>query len=213
MNIDKINILIADDHALLRAGLKKILKDETDMNVIAEANSGAEVFEFLKTSEIDFAILDLTMPEGGVDLIKFIKKSNPKIKMLILSMHPEDRFAVRAFKAGASGYMTKESAPELLVSAIRRIINGGKYISPELAEKLAESISEGKKEFPHKSLSDREYEIFIMISKGVKVSEIANRLFLSVHTVNTYRSRILDKMNVKSNVEMTHYAMENKIID
>jgi DNA-binding NarL/FixJ family response regulator len=208
-----INIIVADDHALLRAGLKKIIRDEPDMKVAAEASNGTEVPELLKQNDIDFAILDLTMPEGGIDLIKNIKKTYPGIKILILSMHPEDRFAVRALKAGASGYMTKESAPEQLVSAIRRIVAGGKYISGNLADKLAEALSEGGKGLPHITLSDREYQIFVMISSGKKVSEIAAELFLSVHTVNTYRSRIMEKMGIKSNVEMTHYAMENRLID
>lgn len=213
MGENKINIIIADDHALLRAGLKRIIKDENDMTVAAEASSGIEVHQLLKIHAIDFAIFDLTMPDGGIDLIKEIKKEYPKIKILVLSMHPEDRFAVRAFRAGASGYMTKESAPELLVSAIRRIIAGGKYISAQLADKLAEALSEKTKELPHDRLSDREFQIFVMIASGKKASDIAKELFLSIHTINTYRARILEKMELKSSVEMTHYAMENGIID
>jgi two-component system invasion response regulator UvrY len=213
MNEKIINIIIADDHALLRAGLSKIIKDENDMKVMAEANNGEELVELLKNQQPDFIILDLTMPGGGIELIKTVKKIYPLLKILVLSMHPEERFAVRAFKSGASGYMTKESAPELLVSAIRRIVSGGKYISSHLAEKLAEEIGEESQQFPHKGLSDREYQIFIMIASGKKVSLIAKELFLSIHTVNTYRSRILEKMNIKSSVEMTHYAMENGLID
>ncbi len=214
MNEKKINIIIADDHALLRAGLNKIIKDENDMKVLAEASSGEELLVLLKKQQgPDFIILDLTMPGGGIELIKTVKKIYPLVKILVLSMHPEERFAVRAFKSGDSGYMTKESAPELLVSAIRRIVSGGKYISSNLAEKLAEDINEENQQFPHKALSDREYQIFIMIASGKKVSLIAKELFLSIHTVNTYRSRILEKMNIKSNVEMTHYAMENGLID
>ena len=208
-----IRVLIADDHALLRAGLKRILKDEADFRVVVEVGSGTEVLEAIKKVEIDFAICDLTMPEGGIELIKTLKKTLPALKILVLSMHPEDRFAVRAFKAGASGYMTKESAPELLVTAIRRIIAGGRYISSQLAESLAEALSENKTELPHKVLSDREYQIFVFLAQGRKVSEVAKELFLSVHTVNTYRSRIMDKMGLKSNVDLTHYAMEHKLID
>src|SRR5258706_12502918 len=213
MNEKVIRIIIADDHALLRAGLKRIIKDENDMVVDAEASNGIEVHKLLKEKEIDFAIFDLTMPEGGIDLIKDVKKEFPNIRILVLSMHPEDRFAVRAFRAGASGYMTKESAPELLVSAIRRIITGGKYISPQLADKLAEALSEKNKESPHDKISDREFQIFVMIASGKKASDIAKELFLSIHTINTYRARILEKMELKSSVEMTHYAMENGLID
>jgi two-component system invasion response regulator UvrY len=208
-----INIVLADDHALMRAGLKRIIKDESDMKVVAEAKSGDELQELLKNISVDFIILDLTMPSGGIELIKTIKKKYHEIKILVLSMHPEERFAVRSFKAGASGYMTKESAPDLLVSAVRRIIAGGKYISGALAEQLAEDVNEDKTQLSHKELSDREFQIFIMIASGKKVSEIAKELILSVHTVNTYRSRILEKMNIKSNVQMTHYAMENGLID
>lgn len=213
MSDKNISILIADDHALLRAGLKKILKDEQDIKVAAEANSGIEVMEALQGQHIDFAIFDLTMPEGGIDLIKNVKKKFPGLKILILSMHPEERFAIRAIKAGASGYLTKESAPELLVSAIRRIYAGGRYISPQLAESLADAVTSNQQELPHKNLSDREYEIFVKIASGKKVSEIAKELFLSVHTINTYRSRIMEKMSLKSNVDLTHYAMQNQLID
>ncbi len=213
MNEGIINIIVADDHALMRAGLKRIIKDETDMRVSAEAKSGDELQELLKSHGAEFIILDLTMPGGGIELIKFIKKNYRDIKILVLSMHPEERFAVRAFKAGASGYMTKESAPDLLVSAIRRIVAGGKYVSGSLAEQLAEGANEDKTQLPHTSLSDREFQIFIMIASGKKVSEIAKDLSLSIHTVNTYRSRILEKMNIKSNVQMTHYAMENGLIE
>ncbi len=208
-----INIVIADDHALMRAGLKRIIKDESDMKVIGEAKNGDELQELLKSISADFIILDLTMPSGGIELINTIKKKFHDIRILVLSMHPEERFAVKSFKAGASGYMTKESAPDQLVSAIRRIVAGGKYISGALAEQLAEDVNEDKSQLPHKELSDRELQIFIMIASGKKVSEIAKELTLSVHTINTYRSRILEKMNIKSNVQMTHYAMENGLID
>ncbi len=209
-----INILIADDHALMRAGLKRILKDEPDLKVISEAGNGFEVLESVKKEKIDFVVLDLTMPgKNGLEIIKDLKKINKNIHILILSMHPEDRFAVRALKSGASGYMTKESAPDELVNAIRKIISGRKYISDILAEKLASELNDDSYIVPHKELSDREYEVFIMIASGKKITEIAKELSLSIPTVNTYRSRIFDKMKLKSNVELTHYALSNKLID
>jgi two-component system invasion response regulator UvrY len=209
-----INILIADDHALMRAGLKRILKDEPDIKVIGEASNGFEVLELARKEKIDFIVLDLTMPgKNGLEIIKELKQINKNLFILILSMHPEDRFAVRALKSGASGYMTKESAPDELVNAIRKIIAGRKYISSALAEKLASEFGEDTGKLPHESLSDREYEVFIMIASGKKITEIATELTLSVPTINTYRSRIFDKMRLKSNVDLTHYAMINKLID
>lgn len=209
-----INILIADDHALMRAGLKRILKDEPDIKVVGEASNGFEVLEAVKKNKIDFIVLDLTMPgKNGLEVIKELKQSNKEILILILSMHPEDRFAVRALKSGASGYMTKESAPDELVNAIRKIISGRKYITPILAEKLASEFDDDSGKSPHENLSDREYEVFIMIASGKKITEIAESLRLSTPTVNTYRARIFDKMRLKSNVDLTHYAMSNKLID
>ncbi len=209
-----INILIADDHALMRAGLKRILKDEPDIKVIAEASNGFEVLEVVKKEEVDFIVLDLTMPgKNGLEVIKELRQTNKDIQILILSMHPEDRFAVRALKSGASGYMTKESAPDELVNAIRKIISGRKYITPALAEKLASEFDDDSGKLPHELLSDREYEVFIMISSGKKITEIAEQLALSTPTVNTYRARIFDKMRLKSNVELTHYALSNNLID
>ena len=209
-----IKILIADDHALMRAGLKRILKDEPDLKVIAEASNGFEVIDTVKKNEADFIMLDLTMPgKNGLEVIKELRQINKNIHILILSMHPEDRFAVRALKSGASGYMTKESAPDELVNAIRKIVSGRKYITPGLAEKLAMEFDEDFGKLPHESLSDREYEVFIMIATGKKITEIADTLTLSSATVNTYRARIFDKMKIKSNVELTHYALSNNLID
>lgn len=209
-----INILIADDHALMRAGLKRILKDEPDLKVVAEASNGFEVIDAVKKEQIDFIVLDLTMPgKNGLEVIKELRQINKTILILILSMHPEDRFAVRALKSGASGYMTKESAPDELVNAIRKIISGRKYISPLLAEKLVSEFGDDSGKLPHEMLSDREHEVFIMIASGKKITEIAEILSLSAATVNTYRARIFDKMKIKSNVELTHYALSNKLID
>ena len=209
-----IRILIADDHALMRAGLKRILKDEPDLKVVGEASNGFEVIDFVKKEEVDFIVLDLTMPgKNGLEVIKELRHINKNIQILILSMHPEDRFAVRALKSGASGYMTKESAPDELVNAIRKIVSGRKYISPLLAEKLVSDFGDDSGKQPHEMLSDREHEVFIMIASGKKITELAEVLSLSSATVNTYRARIFDKMKIKSNVELTHYALTNKLID
>ena len=209
-----IRILIADDHALMRAGLKRILKDEPDLKVVGEASNGFEVIDFVKKEEVDFIVLDLTMPgKNGLEVIKELRHINKNIQILILSMHPEDRFAVRALKSGASGYMTKESAPDELVNAIRKIVSGRKYISPLLAEKLVSDFGDDSGKQPHEMLSDREHEVFIMIASGKKITELAEVLSLSSATVNTYRARIFDKMKIKSNVELTHYALSNKLID
>ncbi|MBI5304968.1 MAG: response regulator transcription factor [Chloroflexi bacterium] len=209
-----IRILIADDHALVREGLKKILKSETDMVVVGEAQNATQVFELLKTCQLDMLLLDISMPGlSGLDALKQLQREYPKLPALILSMHPEDRFAVRALKAGAAGYITKESAVGELVNAIRKIAAGGKYVSPALAEKLADELGTRTTQLAHETLSDREYQVMRMIATGKKVSEIAQELSLSISTVNTYRARVLEKMNLQSNVELTRYAMEHKLID
>jgi len=209
-----IKILIADDHQLIREGLKKTLADECDMKVAAEASSGEDVLELIRRNEFDIIVMDLSMPGlSGLDLIKRIKNESPKIPILVLSMHPEERFAVRAIKAGASGYLTKENTPQKLVEAIRKIVNGGKYITPSLGERLAAELDDMKSQLPHELLSDREYQIFILISSGVSVKEICEKLFLSVSTVHTYRTRILEKMKLNSDCDLTHYAIKHGLID
>lgn len=208
-----IKILIIDDHQLLREGVKKILREETDFIVAGEASNGPEALNFIMKNEVDVIILDITLPgQNGIELIKSIKKITQKPKILIFSMHPEDRFAVRALKSGAFGYLTKESASEELVNAIRKIYSGHKYISMNLAEQLAQEIDDEYKPI-HNYLSDREFEVFRLIASGKKVSYIADKLSLSVPTVNTYRARILEKMRMKSNVELTHYALKNDLLD
>ncbi|MBI5652267.1 MAG: response regulator transcription factor [Chloroflexi bacterium] len=207
-------ILIADDHALVREGLKKILKSETDMLVAGEAQNAAEVLEHVKTAPPDIVLLDISMPGmSGLDVLKELKQLYPRLPVLILSMHPEDRFAIRALKAGAAGYITKESAVGALVDAIRKIAAGGKYVSPALAERLAVEVEQDTAKPLHENLSDREYQVMRLIASGKKVSEIAPELHLSISTVNTYRARVLEKMKLQSNVELTRYAMENKLID
>ncbi len=209
-----IRILIADDHALVREGLNKILKSETDMHVVCEAQNATQVFELLKQHKVDIVLLDISMPGiSGLDALKDLKNIYPQLPVLILSMHPEDRFAVRALKAGAAGYITKESAVGELVNAIRKIAAGGKYVSPALAEKLADQLGAPTTQLAHETLSDREYQVMRMIALGKKVSEIAHELTLSISTVNTYRARVLEKMQLQSNVELTRYAMEHKLID
>ncbi len=209
-----IKIFIADDHPLIRKGIKEILEEEIDLKVVGEAAYPHEVLEGLKKSGPDILITDLSMPgRGGIDLITDIKQLFPRLPVLVLTMHPEERFAVRVMKAGASGYLTKDTHPEEIVNAVRRINDGRKYITASLAEKLAEELDRDTNKAPHEMLSDREFQIMRMISLGLKISEIAKRLSLSIHTVNTYRSRILEKMNMKSNAELILYSVEKHLID
>ncbi|MFC1539010.1 response regulator [Candidatus Latescibacterota bacterium] len=208
-----IRILIADDHPLIRKGLGQIIEDATGLFIEGEASNGFEVLEKIQIKDFDVIILDISMPGlNGLEVLKQIKIVKPDIPVLILSMYSEEQYAIRALKAGASGYLTKESAPEELVSAIRKIINGGKYISSSLAEILAYDFLGEKNKMPHELLSDREFQVLFMIASGKTVSEIADELFLSVKTVSTYRSRLLGKMNLNNNTELVHYAFKNNII-
>jgi DNA-binding NarL/FixJ family response regulator len=209
-----VNVLIVDDHRLFRECLKNILKSEADLAVVAEASNSAELLECLKSDNIDLITLDLSMPGiSGLESIKFIRNKSSKIPILIVSMHPEDRFAIRCIKAGASGYITKERSPEELVSAIRKILLGGKYISTNLMQILSSENSPMDKEFSHNDLSDRELAVFIRLASGKKASEIAKELKLSVSTINTYRTRILEKSGFKSTVNITHYALIHGLIE
>jgi len=207
-----IRILIADDHPVVREGLKQIISKSPDLTVTAEALSGFEVIERIVKEEFDIIVLDLSMPgKDGLEVLKDIKTLKPSLPVLILSMHPEEQIALRTFKAGASGYLNKESAPGELVNAVKKIVSGGKYISPALAEKLIPGM-EKKEEYPHDSLSDREFQVFRLIASGKDVDEIAEELFISVKTVRTYRDRIIEKLNVKNNVEIARYAIEHKLV-
>ncbi len=209
-----IKLIIADDHPLVREGLKKILKEESSIQVIAEAQNALELMELLQKEHVDLVILDISMPGiTGLEVLKDLKQRYPKLPILILSMHPEDRFAVRALRGGAAGYVTKESAPDELVNAIRRIYSGKKYISASVGEQLATIVDDHSDKLPHELLSDREYQVLYMIASGRKVSQIAEELSLSVHTINTYRSRIMEKLNLESNVQLTHYAIKHKLVD
>jgi len=209
-----INVLIADDHALIREGLKKTLSGESDMTLIGEANNVVELFKQLERLAVNIVLLDITMPgESGLDALKELRQKYPHIPVLILSFHPEHRFAVRALKAGASGYITKQSAPEELVQAIRKIVGGGKYVSAALAEELAIELDTGSGKLPHETLSDREFQVMRLIAAGKKSSEIAEELSVTISTVNTYRMRIFEKMKMQSNVELARYALEHGLIE
>ena len=208
-----IRILVADDHAIVRDGLKQIVGDTSDMVVAAEASNGREALNKALKDDYDVVLLDITMPDrSGLDILKDIKRQKPELPVLILSMHPEEQYAVRALKAGAAGYLTKESAPEELIRAMLRVSGGGKYVTSSLAEKLASFLKTGAEEPLHQSLSDREYQIMCMIASGKRVKQIANELLLSTKTVSTYRSRILRKMNMNNNIELTRYAIQNQLV-
>ena len=197
-----IKIVIADDHEIVRAGLKQIISDDEDMEVLGESNNGENLIELVKKNDYDVVLLDLKMQGiSGIDVIKHIKAIKPDLPIIVLSMHAEDQYAVRTIKAGASGYLTKETAAENLVIAVRRVVGGGKYISPTLAETLADSIAGGGADRPHEKLADREFQVMCMIASGKTVTEIGSELFLSVKTISTYRQRILEKMNMKNNSE------------
>lgn len=209
-----INVLLADDHAMVRTGLKEILADTGDIAVTGEATNGQEVLSSIRGKDFDVLVLDMSMPgRSGIDLIKQVKGEKPKLRILVLSMHSEKQYAVRALKAGASGYLTKESAAEQLVAAIRRIAGGGAYVSPETAERLALEHSSTAEAAPHTLLSDREYQVFEMIVAGKSVSEIAAQLVLSVKTVSTHKTRIMQKMNAANQADLIRYALRHKLID
>jgi two-component system, NarL family, invasion response regulator UvrY len=209
-----IRILIADDHAIVRRGLRQILAESPEFTNIGEAQNAQEVMTMVRTQAWDLVMLDLAMPDkSGLEVLKDVKRENPKLPVLVLSMHPEDQYAVRVLKAGAAGYLTKESAPEELINAIRKVLKGGRYISLQLAEHLAFDLGQGNEKPLHETLSDREYEVLCLIASGKTVSAIAEQLSLSVKTASTYRARILEKMNMKTNAELTHYAIQQKLVD
>jgi two-component system, NarL family, invasion response regulator UvrY len=209
-----IRILIADDHPLFREGLRHILAGCPDFTVAGEAGNGQEVLEKVWNNEYDMVLLDIAMPgTPGLEVLKRLKNEKPKLPVLVLSMYPEEQYAVRVIKAGASGYLTKESASEELVTAIRRIAGGRKYITSSLAERLADDVEPTTEKPLHDTLSDRELEVFRMIAAGKTTTQIAEGLFLSVKTIGTYRSRILEKMKMKTNAELMHYALKHHMLD
>jgi len=209
-----IHVLIADDHAIVRKGLIQILQDAPDGFEVDEASSGQEVLEKIEDKQYDVIVLDITMPgRSGLDVLAQVKLQYPELPVLILSMHPEDQYAVRVLKAGASGYLIKDSAPSELIQAVRKIASGSKYITSTVAERLVVNLEEGSDRSPHERLSDREFEVFLMLAQGNSVKEIATKLFISVKTVHTYRSRILDKMQMKGTAELIHYAVQNRLVE
>ena len=209
-----IEILIVDDHAVVRTGLRQILSEISDMTITDEACDAKEALDKIRTNDYSVVVLDIALPgKSGLDALKEIKSERPELPVLILSMYPEDQYAIRVLKSGAAGYMTKESAPEELVKAVRTVAGGKKYISPSVAERLASQLDfTGKKEL-HEMLSDREYQVLCMIASGKPPGEIAEELSLSVKTISTYRSRILEKMNLSNNAELTTYAIQKHLIN
>ena len=211
---EKIKILIADDHAIVREGLKQIVAEEKDILVAGEAENAEQLMDHLVKEKWSLVILDINMPgKSGLEALKDIRLQYPELPVLILSMFSEDQYGIRAIKAGASGYLKKVSAPTELVTAIRKIVSGGKYINPSLAEKLADKLGEKGKSLLHENLSDREYQIMCNIALGKSAEEIAQDLSISINTVYTYRNRILEKMSMKSNVELTQYVLSNKLVE
>lgn len=210
-----IKVVIADDHPFIREGVKKVVDRETDLEVVGEAEDGNELWDILEEKKPNILVLDITMPgESGLEMLKHINSLYPNLPVLILSIHSEERYAIRALKAGAYGYLTKTSISEELIKAIRKITTEKrKYITQEVADQLASQIGVNKDKPVHEKLSDREFQVLCMIAKGMKVTDIAEKLSLSPHTVHTYRTRIKEKMNLNSNVEMTKYAIENNLIE
>lgn len=210
---EQLKIFIADDHLLIREGLKKLLVYETDLKIVGEADNPNDTLDYINNNEVDILILDINLPgKSGLDILKQLKMFKPELHVLILSMYPEEQFAERTLKAGASGYLTKESAPDELINAIRRVARGGKYISHQLAEKLIFK-KDAEYELPHQSLSDREFQVLKLMARGKSQVDISSELNLSTSTINTYRSRILEKLGLKTNAELIHYALQNKLID
>lgn len=208
-----IRIIIADDHSIVREGLKQIIADTPDMIIADEAENGHELISKIETGKYNVAVVDISMPDSHIlDLLKQIRQIQPRLPVLILSMHPEDQYGVRVMKAGAAGYLTKESAPTDLISALKTVSAGKKYISATLAEKLIFALNNNKNKAPHEALSDREFQVFCMLAESKPSKEIAAELYLSEKTISTYRSRILSKMQLKNNSELIHYAVKNGLV-
>jgi two-component system invasion response regulator UvrY len=209
-----INVVIVDDHAVVREGIKRIVSESGGMTVSGEASDGHEAIRVIKNQPCDVVLLDITMPnKSGLDVLKELHAASPRLPVLVLSMHPEDQYAVRVLRAGAAGYVTKDSAPAKLVHAIRKVVRGGKYVSPSLAEKLVYDLGTDTAKPVHEILSDREYQVLCMIASGKTVTEVAQELALSVKTISTYRVRLLEKLNMKNNAELTRYAIKEGLVD
>lgn len=209
-----IKLLIADDHPIVREGLKQIIRNAPDIIISGEANDGIEVLSKIKKENYDVILLDISMPrKNGIEILNEIRKEKIKSRILILSIHPEEQYAMRALKAGAYGYLTKDSVPNELISAIKKVSMGEKYISLSLAEKLVDNLRVGLDKTPHEVLSNREYQVMLLLASGKSMQEIAKELFLSVKTVSTYKTRILKKMKMKNTFEIIYYAIKNKLIE
>jgi two-component system invasion response regulator UvrY len=209
-----IRILIADDHAIVRAGLKQFIVDQPDMQITGEASTGSETIALVRASQFDVVLLDISMPDkNGIDTLKTLKYMHPELPVLMLSGFSEDKYAVNLLRAGAAGYLNKEAASTQLVGAIRTVVLGRKFVSPALAQILAQGVT-GEADQPlHGELSQREFQIFCKLAAGAAVSKIADELHLSVKTISTYRTRVLEKMGMKSNADLTYYAIKNGLID
>jgi len=209
-----IRLFIADDHPLVRKGLKEILESEIDLKVVGEASNDQEILDGLRDNEADVLVTDLSMPgRGMLSILTDVKQLYPKLPVLVLTMHPEERFAVRALKSGASGYLTKDTSPEDIIKAVRTLAKGKKYITDSLAEKLAFELDRDSERPIHETLSNREFQIMCALALGKKIKEVSDELSISIHTVNTYKARIMEKMNMKTVTELTLYAIENHLIE
>lgn len=209
-----ISVLVTDDHTIFRRGLSEILDQTPDISVEGEAQDGAEALELLRGRTFDVIVLDIQMPgRGGLEILKEVRRLNPEVGVLMLSMHPVDQFAVRAIKAGALGYLTKERTPYELIDAIRTVAAGRRYIDDTLAQELAEEVGEGGGDRPHDRLSDRELRVMLLLARGSTVREIAENLCLSVNTISTYRARILSKMKLRNSAELAYYAVKEGLLE
>jgi two-component system, NarL family, invasion response regulator UvrY len=208
-----IRLAIADDHPIVRQGLRRIASDGAGISVVGEAASAAELFRLLAGAAVDVVLLDVSMPGSTfIETLKQLREQHPSIKVLVLSVHPEDQWAVRALRGGAAGYLTKDHSPEQLVEAIHRVARGGKYVSAALAEKLAGLVDNDRTRSPHERLSDREFEVLRALGSGMAVKEVAEQLKLSAKTVSTYRARLLEKMGLKSRADLVHYVVEHELL-
>ncbi|HYR95350.1 MAG TPA: response regulator transcription factor [Candidatus Binatus sp.] len=209
-----IRVLVADDHPVVRRGLKHILAETPDIIAVGEASDGHQVLDQVRAGTCDVLLLDLTMPGGhGVEILEAVKRERPSLPVLVLSIHPEDQYAVRVFRAGAAGYMTKDSAADELVRAVRKVHAGGRYVTPRVAEELAAQVDCGTERQPHALLSNREYQVLCMLGRALSVTQIARELHLSEKTVSTYRSRLLEKMQARNTAELIRYAVQNRLVD
>lgn len=209
-----IKIIIVDDHAILRRGLHQIISESGDMKVVGEAETSAQALQLLREQPCDVVLLDITLPDrNGIETLKLVRKEQPRLPVLMLSMHPENQYALRALKAGAAGYLNKQSAASQLVSAIRQVNGGRKFVTPAVAEELANSVDRDSERPPHELLSMREYQTMCMIASGKSLTDMAAQMSLSVKTVSVYRARVLEKMRLKNNSEITHYAIKSQLVE